>query len=120
MRAVLYTHDFEPITALTLTGDILRYLDERETVVLAVMEPMWSQVPGPDERPERTSFRTVTITREWMHRRGERFPLLFTRNEEEAMLLRSTFLPGQRLALRQAEDEAFSKGVEWLFRLSAR
>lgn len=111
MRAILYTHDMEPITALTIEGWMGEYLEKNGQVNLAVLEtPRFNAAP-PDATVPQPLCRTVCITAEVFRYRGQRHLMLFTRDEESAMLLRSVFLPGQRLALREAEDKAMAEGM---------
>lgn len=120
MRAVLYTNDMEPITVLNLDRWMLHYLEANGQVRLPVAEP-YTYEPLPEDEPVGPrEARIVTIRCDWFYRNNQRFPLLFTANESDALLLKSVFLPGQRAAVREAEDKAFSKGVEWLLKLACR
>lgn len=121
MRAVIYTHDFEPITAITLERWMVEYLECHGRVVLQVIDP----VPvGPPTAPpafnEREVFRVVMLEMEWLTMRGQRYMLLFTRDEADAMLLRSVLLPGQQRAAHEASQRAFAKGAVWLLKQAMR
>jgi hypothetical protein len=114
MRVVLYAHDMEPITILELSEWPYQFLQKHGTVRLAVIPPInMSSVSRygmtPDE-PIAYKCWHVEITAEKLHRNGEVHLMLFTHNEEQAMLLKSAFLPGQRAALKEHEREAFAKG----------
>lgn len=111
MRAVLYTPDFEPITALTLDAWMIGFMEREGRVTLPVLEEPAVTPAKPEQSVPRPIFRTVTITAEPLRIRGQRHMLLFTQDEESALLLKSVFLPGQRRALREAEDDAMAKGV---------
>lgn len=103
-RAVLYTHDLEPITVLQLTPQARSYLLETGQVALAVREPFtW------DGR-EHAMCRTVRITAEVFCRRRQRSLMLFTEDEEAALLLQAAFLPGQQRELNERRDAAFARG----------
>ena len=41
----------------------------------------------------------------------ERHMILFTHNEESALLLKSAFLPGQQAELKLRDRDAFARGV---------
>jgi len=111
MRAVLYTHDMEPITVLELQPWAVEYLTKRGIVSMAVTRPLSYTLPirGLPHLPEECVWR-VDITAEYFARNGRRHLFLFTHQEEHALLLRSAFLPGQRSALRDRDKEAFGKG----------
>jgi hypothetical protein len=114
MRAVLYADDMEPITVIELSGYALRVLQERRMVNLEVRPP--STELGLGLGPTlavadmNLCIRVVTIRAEDFYRSGQKHTLLFTANEESAMLLKSAFLPGQRRTLQDNEREAFAKG----------
>lgn len=116
MRTVLYTYEFEPITVLELRQWHLHYLKTRGRVELAVFPPIEHVTELAEDAVPSNCYR-VSIVAEPICLRGARFGgeqkhfLLFTRQEEVAMLLGSAFLPGQIKELREAEREAFSRGV---------
>lgn len=114
MRRVLYTRDMEPITILETTPATERYLLREGIAILACYEPI-KLVTGP--RQEQTlRLRTVSIMAErlclaWEPARDHtRHLLLFTADEESAMLLKCAFLPGQQGALRDVEKDGFRRG----------
>jgi hypothetical protein len=118
MRVVLYAHDMEPITILELSSWACDYLQERSEVMLPVMRPITSHVYDPT-LPLEARFWRVHITAEKLHRNGEAHTMLFTHNEEEALLLKAAFLPGQQWALKDIRREEFAKGfMDALLRLS--
>lgn len=109
MRVVLYAHDMEPITILELSPWAYKFIQERGQVMLPVFRPIeLSYRAQTDLAPER--FYQVQITSEKMHRNGETHLILFTHNEENAMLLKAAFLPGQQWALKEIKREEFAKG----------
>lgn len=114
MRTVLYTHDMEPITVIELRPWQVEYLGREGVVTLAVM-PEDEYPEAADDQAAAVSLRTVRMTAEWFYRNGERRMLLFTRQEETAMLLECQFLPGQRRKLKEHEREAFSRGISAAF-----
>jgi len=110
MRTVLYTHDLEPITILELEEWKMRMLEERGRVELAVMKPMSVAAWNPSVVPEPEPIWRVCITAERFHSNGQIHMMLFTHNEEHALLLKSAFLPGQRWALKELTAAEFAKG----------
>lgn len=109
MRAVLYTDDFEPITVLELSQQACGYLERTGIVNLAVIPPVqlhW------EESGEITgnSIRQVCIRAELFVYRRKRTLLLFTSDDENALLLKSAFLPGQIAQVRENERSAFARG----------
>lgn len=114
MRAVLYAEDMEPITVLEVSRWALKMLMEQGYVRFLVPPPLpglheYADLPENAPVPFKT-IETCTIRAEWLVRRGERHMMLFTRDEEGAMLLKAAFLPGQRSTLQEAEKTAFAKG----------
>lgn len=59
-----------------------------------------------DDRP----FKLVSIRGERIRRFEHETLMLFTEDEETALLLRAEFLPGQRATLQDKERRAFAKG----------
>lgn len=110
MRHVLYAEDFEPITILELTPLAVNYLMEQGRVRLAVDTPPQLVSRGGPFPVFMDAYRVVNIHAECIYRHGYEHMLLFTRDEESALLLKATFLPGQRSALKEREREAFAKG----------
>lgn len=114
MRVVLYAHDMEPITILELSEWQHIFLQKHGTVRLAVRPPINLSSISPDGLPldELVPYMCwlVEITAEKLHRNGEVHMMLFTHNEEQALLLKSAFLPGQRAALKEHERKAFAEG----------
>lgn len=110
MRVVLYADDMEPITVVELPEPAERHLIERGMVrIVVALPPMLSalaaqQPPGVEEYP------TVTIFAERFVRHGRARTLLFTRDEESALLLKCAFLPGQQAMLQDRERAAFARG----------
>lgn len=110
MQAVLYTNDFEPITVL----DIPKWMWDRlmcgDTVHIPVMRPFIFRSMPHISPIDCDNAIAVHITGEMMKRRGKQSLMLFTENDEHALLLRSDFLPGQRGELQSRERGAFARG----------
>lgn len=115
MRVVLYTHDMEPITVIELSQWAYEFLQKNRQVRLPVYQPVEMTVPS-DPIHDSSWFWVVQLTAETLHRNGEEHMMLFMRDEEQALMLKSAFLPGQRGTLRDEKRDAFAKG--FLFAIS--
>ena len=118
MRVVLYADDMEPITVIDLPAlakgyppALARgYLNERGMVRLAVQLPPMLSVLAAQQAPRFDGCKTVTIFAERFVRNGREHMMLFTRDEESALLLKCAFLPGQQAGLQERERTAFARG----------
>lgn len=113
MRAVLYTHDMEPITVIELQPWAWQYLREQRSVRLAVHRPAETAAWNPDAEnvPQfDMSMWIVHITAEVLVRGKHTSLMLFTHDEEAALLLKSELLPGQLRDVQDREKTAFAKG----------
>ena len=110
MRVVLYAEDMEPITVIDLTALAYGYLIERGMVRLAAMLPPMLSVLAAKQAPNSDDCKTVTIFSERFVRHGREHLMLFTRDEESALLLKCAFLPGQQAGLQERERTAFASG----------
>ena len=110
MRAVLYTHDMIPITVMDVPREWMKFLEERGCLWLAVRPSFGLVAPDDSITAKMFDIRKVCITIEPFIRRGQRHWMLFTQDEEAALLLKSTFLPGQHKEVMAREDAAFAKG----------
>jgi hypothetical protein len=109
MKAVLYTHDMEPITILTLNKFALECLQRYRRFIMRVYEPFDYLIP-PEHPPTTCEIWSVAITCEILMRRRKEHMILFTEQEEHALLLRASFLPGQTHALNERYHTAFARG----------
>lgn len=110
MRVVLYADDMEPITVIDLPAMAEGYLKERGVVRLALMLPMVFSVLAAQQPPALDGLKTVEIFAERFVRNGREHMMLFTRDEESALLLKCAFLPGQHAGIQKREREAFVSG----------
>jgi hypothetical protein len=119
MKAVLYAHDFEPITIIDLHPDAWRRLAAGGTWNIAVPYPLTAATAWPPLEPiQPVRLPIVVITADLLRKRwnGEVHEtlLLFTHQDEQALRLRAAFLPGQLHAVRDvaqtAELEGFAAG----------
>lgn len=110
-RVVLYTPEHEPITAINLTPWQHWFLSTHNVVQLAVYPPVDLMRQYFPDDPISAEAHIVTIYAEWARiERGQRFMVLMTRDEEAAMRLKSSFLPGQLQAVQGERDQAFARG----------
>lgn len=108
MRVVIYTDDFEPITVIDLSDTAMNYLDKYGRVSLPVIEPL--QYTPFNSVEQLQTCRVAQISSERFLRNGVEALMLFTRDEESTMLLKSAFLPGQQKDIQIREKMAFAKG----------
>lgn len=108
VRSVLYTEDFEPITVLELSSWAREYIEDRGSVVLQVMEPVMFRVSY--EPIDQIVCRQVRIWGEKFVRYGRQTLMLFTADDENALLLKAAFLPGQRRELQDEKARSFAQG----------
>lgn len=112
MRAVLYTHDMEPITVIEIQPWAWQYLREQGSVRLAVHRPAAAHY-NPDAKnvPSLDMSRWIVyITAEVLVRGKHKSLMLFTHDEEAALLLKSELLPGQHRDVQDREKAAMAKG----------
>jgi hypothetical protein len=109
----------EPITILELSSWAYDYLEKRGRVYLAV-PPTIRFTPPTEIDLEACRISQVCITAEILSRNGVRHMMLFTHDEEPALLLKAAFLPGQLGTLREREREAMAKGFLQAFSMLGR
>lgn len=126
MRVVIYDReDMEPITVITLPEwgrDYLREIEQghrSSEITFPVMQPMRarefsdvaSHVDPIDFRMSTCRLRFDPI---WAGHEGKRRRLMWlctTMDGETALLLKSTFLPGQQAAVNGEREKAFVSGL---------
>jgi hypothetical protein len=101
----------EPITVIELDQWPEDFLRRNRSVIIPVYERLLYTHVKDIDMSSYIQFRTVEITAEVMVRKGERHLMLFTKDEESALLLESVFLPGQRKELQEAEQQAAARGA---------
>jgi len=110
MRFVVYTYDLEPITVLDLPGMTTEVIEGyNRHFMLAVPENI---SPTRDDYSAAYTPRTVLLRFERFVRDNVMSWMCFTSQEELAMLLEPTYLPGQRIAL--LEREKYTRFLEQL------
>lgn len=108
MNAVLYTHQLEPITVVDIPMWLWDRLAEGHPIFLEVMQPVPSNFLTADDVGP--APKKVAIFGERLRRRNHETLMLFTGDEENALLLRSAFLPGQHGEVQNRECRAFAAG----------
>lgn len=117
MRHVIYAdQDLEPITVIELDSfceNILRR-HENDHLVIAVMEPLKpfaTMLPPMEAKMREVRIRAERFVRRRPGRPEQRSLMLFTEDDESALLLKSVFLPGQHREVQQRERDAFVNGL---------
>lgn len=113
MRHVLYANDFEPITIIELNPWQENHIRRHNVVRLPVFPS--TETMQLSAAPTMETCRIVTIKSELIYRGSHplnyiEHMLLFTGDEESALLLKAAFLPGQRSELNKIQREAFANG----------
>lgn len=108
MQAVIYTHQLEPITVVDIPMWLWERLMRGDFVRLAVTEMV--PVASLHAPPSYEKTRVVEIFGDRLRRGKYESLMLFTSDEENALLLKADFLPGQRGELRSKERGAFARG----------
>lgn len=108
MNAVLYTCQLEPITVVDIPMWLWDNLKRGDTIRLVVVEEP-SYVPI-YTRPVLESMRIVSIFGERFVYKNQESLMLFTHDEESALLLKAGFLPGQYAEVQRHERSAFAEG----------
>jgi hypothetical protein len=122
VRAVLYSDDMEPVTILELELWAVEFLKEYGRVTFAVTAPLRANFdPTAPIQLEDCRIWQVTIHAETFVRKGTEHLRLVTHNDEQALLLRSALLPGQRHWMRDSErvgwEKGFTDALHWATRL---
>ena len=102
-RAVLYTRELEPITVIDVSAWLWEMLVQQGRARLPVYEKL-TQHPAPH------LFRIVDIHAELFRYRDAATLMLFVDDEELALALRSSFLPGQQAAVKEVRGRARVEG----------
>lgn len=110
MIGVLYSAvDLEPITVLDITPTMLQYMQERGRVTLPISEPP-KVVPDPVPFTP-SKLKTVTIWYEEFQYRGQSKKMFLT-YDDDALMLDSVILPGQRKAWEENYQRGLREGTK--------
>lgn len=111
-NVVLYAdEDFEPITIIKLQDHTINYLKRYKLVRLFLMKlpPISYKIECMPVSIQ--DLITLTIKAEIVIRNEKEHIILFTGDEESALLLRCIFLPGQQAELQERDRKAFEQRV---------
>lgn len=118
MRIVIYDEYLEPLTVVSIPGLTDRDIEEHGRFYrLAVPEPFLPTWKPEEITTTMTKVKVVELSFEQIVRKGRRAWMVFTKQDEWAMLLDSCLLPGQRRdyddlrAVNAALSDALIKGV---------
>ena len=109
MQVVLYTDEMEAITVIDIPQWLLERLHDGQMIRLAVIEPLKTSISLAHEISSQP--KVVAIWAEKIRRNGKEAWLLFTRNEEAALMLKSDVLPGQRKAFQDEYRRGFVTAI---------
>lgn len=122
MNVVIYTRDMEPITIIDLPMWALEAGERRAFVQVAVTDPVRLEPTSEFVQIQAITARAVTLEFNPIRFGAVRSWMITTRDEELAMLLRPSWLPGQRGSINQYERtvrdlsrmliDTLSRGVE--------
>lgn len=111
MKTVLYTDDMEPITVVEIGPWATTLIERHGHVQFDIPEPLnLKAFTRQEPYPLELRLRMVTVYGEQFVRKGVRQMMLFTRDEENALLLQSAFLPRQQRAVNEGKAGAFARG----------
>ena len=102
MNVVIYTRDMEPITIVDLPLHCLEF-GERQRVVRVAIEDEIPLVPPDAGAPMAPALRTVSLMFTQLQMPGKRAWIIQTLDDELALLLRPSWLPGQRRKINEYE-----------------
>ena len=108
MRAVLYAYDLEPITIIDVPHGAMDYL--RKHGIVRIHVPTHPRTTFPLSAPIQTEFKLVTIRAEKFVFGDQETIMLFTHDEETALQMKATFLPGQLGVIQDLQRNAFAYG----------
>lgn len=108
-RAVLYTRDLEPITVIDVPPRLWHLLTEVGRARLHVPAKLDLR-PAAGEIERTTECRIIELYAERFRYRGVETLMLFVDDEELALALRPSFLPGQQSAVNAVRNRALIEG----------
>ena len=107
MNVVLYTEDLEAIAVIDLPHEAMQFFRDGKHWRVAVYEPMSAKSLASYALCDAT-MKIVTIRAEEM--RGKTGWMLFTDDDELALMLKSSMLPGQIKDFREEYKRGFANG----------
>lgn len=110
---VLYTDQMEPITVIELPQWFLDKLYDKQLMKVPVMSAI--SIESIYDPIIENALNSVDVWAESLYRKGNRYWLLFTNDENLALRLKSDVLPGQRKAFQDEYKRGFISGMLSLF-----
>jgi phosphoenolpyruvate carboxylase len=117
MKVVLYTYDLEPITIIDLPHELYVMLKNRKTINVPIIPLLNFINPLREEKPIVEKSLYVRIYAEVLRRDYQESLLLYTHDEENALLLKASFLAGQTREINDIKRREFVKGLLKAFNL---
>lgn len=102
MNTVIYSVDFEPITVIYLSEDDYRNIKKQRLTKLEILI---------GESEADTTLLKLETDVLFLIKDSDIIPILICSNEERALLLNPSILPGQQAALRKSLKNSFEQGV---------
>lgn len=103
MNTVIYTRDMEPITVIDLPLWALEAGERQAVVRVAVIDPVPEKPLLPSDPVPQVYDRVVSLEFIPIRLGARRSYLIMTHDEELALLLRPSWLPGQRAKINDYE-----------------
>lgn len=116
MKVVLYTYDLEPITIIDLPHELYVMLKNRRAINVPII-PLLNFHNTFKEEPIFEKVLYVTIYAEVLRRDYQESLLLYTDDEENALLLKASFLAGQTREINDIKRKEFVRGLLKVFNL---
>lgn len=111
MRRVIYAQDMEPLTVVELSDSAeFFFLERYRRLVLPVSIYRTHEVEEGSSIRFESDVKIVRLCTETFYKKNQAHLILFTEDEESALLLKCVFLPGQYGQLHEQERIAFAKG----------
>lgn len=107
--AVIYSKDFEPISVIPMNDEMYGYFTKYEIVRFPIQAPI--SVEDISEPPKPGPLLYAEISAMKVYSTDGMRLLLVARNDETALLMRNTFLPGQTKELNFIKTQAFYQGM---------
>ncbi len=119
MNIVLYTRDMEPITIIDLPMWAVEIGERQRMVAVELMDPVRMAQPSDMSEDPRLMARTVWLDFHPIRFYDQKSWLITVENEELALLLKPSWLPGQRKMINDYERKVKNLTLNLLQALSA-
>jgi hypothetical protein len=111
MRTVIYSDfDMEPITVVEVPEFLMERIRKHDRVRLAVYTDLEPDLMDYTLDQYTTRMLTVDLWGEPIKRNGQKHYLIFAANDELALLLKNSYLPGQVGDVARREKSAYLMG----------